>query len=197
MGTNSTLQHWSFQKLWPSWLSLTREWHSSPSESGGSGSGGWEGRKGVKRQIKPLKVNLLDVCITQEMGYANGEFPFAEIGRGNRSPFISPILVSAPSFRPCGISWFSFCPTVLGRSPLIKEGCIHACVLTFVALFVIPRTAARQALLSVRLSRQEYWSGLPCPSLGDLPNPGIQPLISCVSCIAGGFFTTAPPEKPP
>ena len=35
-------------------------------------------------------------------------------------------------------------------------------------------------------SRQEYWSGLPCPPPGDLPNPGIR---TQVSCIAGGFFT--------
>ena len=43
-------------------------------------------------------------------------------------------------------------------------------------------TAARQAPLSLGFSRQEYWSGLPCPSPGDLPNPGIKP-ASHVSCI--------------
>ena len=37
-----------------------------------------------------------------------------------------------------------------------------------------PRTAARQAPLSMESSRQEYWSGLPCPP-GDLPNPGSKP----------------------
>ena len=36
-------------------------------------------------------------------------------------------------------------------------------------------TVAHQAPLSVRFSRQEYWSGLPFPSPGDLPNPGIEP----------------------
>ena len=40
--------------------------------------------------------------------------------------------------------------------------------------------------LSLGFSRQEYWSGLPCPPPGDLPEPGIEPPISC---IAGGFFT--------
>ena len=40
------------------------------------------------------------------------------------------------------------------------------------------------------ISRQEYWSGLPCLPLGDLPNPGIEPM-SHVSCIAGRFFTTS------
>ena len=36
-------------------------------------------------------------------------------------------------------------------------------------------TVARQAPLSVEFSRQEYWSGLPCPSPGDFPDPGIKP----------------------
>ena len=42
-------------------------------------------------------------------------------------------------------------------------------------LFVIPRTTALQGPLSMEFSRQEYWSGLPSPSPGDLPNPGIEP----------------------
>ena len=42
-------------------------------------------------------------------------------------------------------------------------------------LFVSPWTIARQALLSMGFSRQEYWSGLPFPSPGDLSNPGIEP----------------------
>ena len=42
-------------------------------------------------------------------------------------------------------------------------------------LFVTPWTVGRQPPLSVGFSRQEYWSGLPCPSQGDLPNPGIEP----------------------
>ena len=40
---------------------------------------------------------------------------------------------------------------------------------------VIPRTVAHQAPQSMGFSRQEYWSGLPFPSPGDLPNPGIKP----------------------
>ena len=42
--------------------------------------------------------------------------------------------------------------------------------------FVTPWTAARQAPLSMGFSRQEYWSGVPFPSPGDLPNPGIEPM---------------------
>ena len=40
---------------------------------------------------------------------------------------------------------------------------------------VTPWTVAHQALLSIRFSRQEHWSGLPFPSPGDLPGPGIEP----------------------
>ena len=44
-----------------------------------------------------------------------------------------------------------------------------------VRLFATPWTVACQASLSMGFPRQEYWSGLPRPSLGDLPNPGIKP----------------------
>ena len=47
--------------------------------------------------------------------------------------------------------------------------------LSCVRLFVTPWTVAYQAPQSLEFSRQEYWSGLPFPSLGDLPNPGIEP----------------------
>ena len=47
--------------------------------------------------------------------------------------------------------------------------------------------------LSMEFSRQEYWSGLPFPPSGDLPNPGIKPLSPALT---GGFFTTEPPGKP-
>ena len=40
-------------------------------------------------------------------------------------------------------------------------------------------------------SRQEYWSGLPCPSPGDFPNPGIEPVSLRSPALAGGFFTTS------
>ena len=48
-------------------------------------------------------------------------------------------------------------------------------LLSCVQLFGNPWTVACQAPLSMGLSRQEYWSGLPCPPSGDLPNPGIEP----------------------
>ena len=53
-----------------------------------------------------------------------------------------------------------------------------------------------QALLSMGFPRQEYWSGLPCPSPGDLPDSRDQTHVSCISCIAARFFTTEPSGKP-
>ena len=46
-------------------------------------------------------------------------------------------------------------------------------------------------------SRQEYWSGLPFPTPGDLANPGIELASSVSLALADGFFTTVPPGKPP
>ena len=54
-------------------------------------------------------------------------------------------------------------------------------------------TVAHQAPLSLEFSRQEYWCGLPFPSPGDLPDPGIKPASPG---LAGGFFTTEPPGTP-
>ena len=68
-----------------------------------------------------------------------------------------------------------------------------ACMLSpfsHVRLFVTLWTVAHQALLSVGFSRQEYWSGLPCPPPGDLPNPGIELVSLMSSALAGRFFTT-------
>ena len=59
-------------------------------------------------------------------------------------------------------------------------------------VFATPWTVARQAPLSMGFPRQEYWSGLPLPPPGDLPNPGIEPTSSVSLALAGGFFTTAP-----
>ena len=59
--------------------------------------------------------------------------------------------------------------------------------------FATPWTVAHQAPLSMGFPRQEHWSGLPFPSPGDLPDPGIKPVSLA---LAGGFFITEPPGKP-
>ena len=65
--------------------------------------------------------------------------------------------------------------------------------LSRVRLFATPWTVAYQAPPSMGFSRQEYWSGLPFLSPGDLPDLGIEPISPA---LAGGFFTTESPGKP-
>ena len=59
--------------------------------------------------------------------------------------------------------------------------------------FAIPWTVPSQALLSMGFPRQDYWNRLPFPSPGDPPDPGLKPMSPA---LAGGFFTSEPPEKP-
>ena len=60
-----------------------------------------------------------------------------------------------------------------------------------VQLFAMLWTIAHQALLSMGFSRQEYWSGLPHPPPGDLPEPEIKPVSLMSPVLAGGFLTTS------
>ena len=69
-------------------------------------------------------------------------------------------------------------------------------MLSFAQLFVTPLTVGHQAALSMEFFRQESWSGLPCPTPGDLPNLGIEHASLESPALAGGFFTTVPPGKP-
>ena len=55
---------------------------------------------------------------------------------------------------------------------------------------VMPWTVTHQAPLSTGFFRQEYWSGLPCPPPGDLPDPGIEPGSLMSPALAGEFSTT-------
>ena len=65
------------------------------------------------------------------------------------------------------------------------------CVCQVVSDSVTPWTVAHQAPLSMEFPRQEYLSGLPFPSPGDLPDPGIKPASPVYPALAGGFFTTS------
>ena len=68
---------------------------------------------------------------------------------------------------------------------LVTKSCLRS--------FVIPWTIARQHPLYMGLSGREYWSGLSFPSLGQVPDPGVEPPSSA---LASRFFTTEPPGKP-
>ena len=65
--------------------------------------------------------------------------------------------------------------------------------LSRVRLFATPWTVAHQTPLSMGFSRQEYWSGLPCPPPGDLPNPGIKPRSPSLQADS---LPSEPPGKP-
>ena len=65
--------------------------------------------------------------------------------------------------------------------------------LSRVLLFATPWTVAYQASQSMGFSKQEYWSGVPLPSPGDLPDPGIEPRSPTLQADA---LTSAPPGKP-
>ena len=73
--------------------------------------------------------------------------------------------------------------------------CVRACVcvlscISRIWLFATLWTVAHRAPLSTGFSRQEYWSGSPCPPPGEIPNPGIKPESLMSPTLAGRFFTT-------
>ena len=76
--------------------------------------------------------------------------------------------------------------------------CMHACMLSLfscVRLSAALWTVDHQVPLPMGFSRQEYWSMLPRPPPGDVPNPGDWTHISCISCILGRFFIAEPLGK--
>ena len=79
--------------------------------------------------------------------------------------------------------WFTYCLTWKKLKVKVKSfSCFRH--------FATPRTVAHQAPPSMEFSRQEYWSGLPFPSPGDLPDPGIQPR-------SPALWADALPSEPP
>ena len=65
------------------------------------------------------------------------------------------------------------------------------CVFQSLSFFVAPWTVAHQAPLPMEFSRQEYWSDLPFPITGDLPDPRIEPMSLISPALAGAFFTAS------
>ena len=88
----------------------------------------------------------------------------------------------------------SHCRLVCFLTHSVPKPCTKVKVksLSHVWLFVTPWTVAYQAPWSIEFSRQEYWSGLPFPSPGDLPNPGVEPRSSALQA---DTLPSEPPEK--
>ena len=90
-------------------------------------------------------------------------------------------------------------PFLSPLEPLLRFDDIHQSgmrVLSRIQPCVTPWTAARQAPLSMGFSRQEYWSGLPRPPPGDLPDPGIEPCLPHLLHWQAGSLPLAPPGNP-
>ena len=68
---------------------------------------------------------------------------------------------------------------------------MHANLLQSHLTHCVPMDCSPQGPLFMGFSGQEYWSGLPCPSPGDLPNPGIKYASVMFPAFTGGFFTTS------
>ena len=100
----------------------------------------------------------------------------SETGAHTDSPWKRP-----PCTQRHGATWPA--PEALGvlRDPDGKSRTARARLLTPSVTSVTPRTAARQAPLSMAFSWQEYWGRLPFPSRGDRPNPKIKLVISCTA----------------
>ena len=120
-------------------------------------------------------------CATVSLGLRQPQPQQRERGH---SPWL-PLHQELPILLPKHVHSFSSSP----QSPdfvfvVTLLGCIS---------FATPWTVARQAPLSIGFPKQEYWSGLPFPPPGDLPDPGIKPVSPVLAC---GFFITEPPGKP-
>ena len=92
------------------------------------------------------------------------------------------------------IYWFMFLELIWAQINPFPQNYMCACVLShfrFIQLFVTPWTVARQAPLSMGFSRLEYWSVLPYPPTGDLPNLGIETASLISPALAGGFSITS------
>ena len=108
------------------------------------------------------------------------------------------LLVSGTtSVKPCSLApdpRSQLCRTALVLG--VISGNIIDCSVAQVSGSATPWTVACQAPESMGFSRQEYWSGLPFPTPGDLHDQGIKPKSLASPSLAGRFFTTAPPGKP-
>ena len=95
---------------------------------------------------------------------------------------------------PPSVLGYLFCAQIYAKPFVCVCVCVWMCVLSRfsrVRLYATLLAIACQASLCMGFSRQEYWSGLPCPFPGDFPEPGIEPMYLTSPALAGRFFTTS------
>ena len=90
-------------------------------------------------------------------------------------PLHHPGPVSGPCWGAGEQTWVWFNDMICKKQPTYCTYCSSLSINSHVRRFAIPWIVVPQAPLFMKFSRQEYWSGLPFPSRGDLPDPGIKP----------------------
>ena len=99
----------------------------------------------------------------------------------------------------CTLIWYPAIHVLVDQTglnePIPVNAYLYAQSLSHVLLFETPWTVARQAPLTRWFSQQEYWSRLPFPTPGDLPDPGFEPVFLVPPTLAGGFIITVQPRK--
>ena len=113
-------------------------------------------------------------------------------------PFPPPVDLPKPGIAPLSLVSAALAGGFFTTEPSGKPLNVYMLLLLLshfsrVRLCVTPEMAAHQAPPSLGFSRQEYWSGLPFPSPGDLPNPGIEPRSPALQADA---LSSEPPGKP-
>jgi len=167
--------------------------------------------------LKPLTVDHIKAWkILKEIGILSSVQPLSSV-----QLFATPWTVAHQASLPSPTPWVysnscplsQWCHPTISSSVVPFSSCLQSfptsgsfqmsqlfasgvCVksLSRVWLSAIPWTVARQAPLSMEFSRQEYWSGLPFPFPGDLPNPDIKPRSPTLQADA---LSSEPPGKPP
>ena len=121
-------------------------------------------------------------CEDSEMGHDLGMFQKQQVWMEERQRRGKVIEVKT-DWKTRGGRWQNIGPSNFAT--------VCAKLLRCIQVFVSPWTVARQAPLSMGFSSLEYWSGLPCPPPGTLPNPGIESAPFMSLALAGRFFTTS------
>ena len=126
----------------------------------------------------PHKISFFTVCSHPNPGSSNPGQVLGGEGIAHYPHFRSPNRRGLKSNSETKTPQFKSCGCVLSHSAVMSNS-------------VTQWTTADQAPLSMGFSRQEHWSGLPCPPPGDLPDPGIESTSFMSPALAGGFFTTS------
>ena len=138
--------------------------------------------QGVQAAMGERGIGVLRI---QESGEAGAQFRFTHV---TSSHAVCCITVASD------FTWKWWAIASNGFRDQIKHQLQQLCYakpLSRVQLFEVPWTVAHQAPLSMGFSRQEYWSGLPRPPPGDLPDPGTEPVSLKSPALVGGFFTAS------